>query len=118
MAATALQDGIFAFFCAAGIAATIWTAASVFLRAGRPIIPGLLLILPLRGDAPAMEQDVRELRRIAYNLPGAKLILADCGLTDDARKLARYLARRESGAILTEPKIDINWIYTGERAEI
>ena len=102
MALTAIQDGLLIFFCAAGMAATVWTAAGVFLRAGRPSIPGLLLILPVQGDAPAMEQDVRELRRIAYQIPGVKLILADCGLNHDARELARYLISREPGAVLTD----------------
>lgn len=98
----AFQDGILAFFAAVGVATVVWLAAGALLHAGRPIIPGLLLLLPLRGDAPAMEQDVRELRRIRHLLPGSRLILADCGLTEEARKLARYLAFREEGAELTE----------------
>ena len=95
------QEGILAFFCAVGVVAVVWLAAGALLHAGRPTVPGLTLILPLRGDAPAMEQDVREVRRILHQLPGARMVLADCGLSDEARDLARYLAAREPGASLT-----------------
>ena len=32
-----------------------------------------------------MEADVRELRRLQSRLPGARMVLVDCGLTEDAR---------------------------------
>ena len=78
----------------------VWLAAGALFHAGRPMVPGLLLVLPLRGEALAMEADVRELRRLQGRLPGAKIILADCGLTEDARGLAQYLADREELAEL------------------
>ena len=40
-----------------------------------------------------MEADVRSLRRIRGQLPGAKILLADCGLSTEARALADYLAQ-------------------------
>ena len=101
---TLLQDGILAFFSAVGMTTVVWLAAGAVLHAGRPTIPGLLLVLPLRGDALAMEADVRELRRIQGRLPGAKIILADCGLTEDAREVAQYLADREENAELVDAK--------------
>ena len=93
-----LQDGLIAFFSAVGVTTVVWLTAGAFLRAGRPAIPGLLLVLPLRGEAPAMEADVRELRRARHSLPGARIVLADCGLTEDARAMANYLADREKDA--------------------
>ena len=99
---TLLQDGAIAFLSAVGVTALVWIAAGALFRAGRPAIPGLLLVLPLRGEALAMEADVRELRRLRNRLPGARLVLADCGLTADARALAAYLADREPGAVLTD----------------
>lgn len=95
-----LQDGVLAFFSAVGMTAVVWIAAGALQRAGRPTVPGLLLVLPLRGDALAMENDVRELRRIQGRLPGARIVLTDCGLTEDARALAAYLAQREKNAVL------------------
>lgn len=97
-----LQDGLIAFFAAVGLTAVVWMVAGSLLHAGRPAVPGLLLVLPLRGEALAMEADVRELRRLQGRLPGAKIVLADCGLTADARALAQYLADREKNAVLTD----------------
>ena len=34
-------------------------------------------------------------------LPGARVVLVDCGLTGEAKALAEYLARREKDAVLT-----------------
>ena len=96
-----LQDGVLAFRSAVGLTTIVWTVAGALLHlGGRPAIPGLLLVLPLKGEALAMEADVRELRRVQGGLPGAKIILADCGLTADAQALARYLAQREKNAAL------------------
>ena len=95
-----LQDGLIAFFSAVGVVTVVWMAAGVLLRAGRPTIPGLLLVLPLRGEALAMEADVRELRRVQNQLPGSRILLADCGMTEDARQMALYLADRQENAEL------------------
>ena len=99
---TLLQDGILAFFSAVGMTTVVWLAAGAVLHAGRPTIPGLLLVLPLRGDALAMEADVRELRRVQGRLPGAKILLADCGMTEEARALGAYLADREEDTALVD----------------
>ena len=93
---TLLQDGLIAFFSAVGVTTLVWIVAGAFFRAG------LLLVLPLRGEALAMEADVRELRRLRGRLPGARIVLADCGLTRDARALAAYLADRDPGVALTD----------------
>ena len=96
-----LQDGVLAFLSAVGLTTIVWVIAGALVHlGGRPAIPGLLLVLPLRGQALAMEADVRELRRLQGSLPGAMIILADCGLTPDAQALARYLAEREKNAAL------------------
>ena len=94
---TLLQDGLIAFLSAVGVTTLVWIVAGAFFRAGRPAVPGLLLVLPLRGEALAMEADVRELRRLRGRLPGARIVLADCGLTRDARALAAYLT---DGAVI------------------
>ncbi len=99
-----LQDGLLAFFSAVGLTTVVWLAAGAFLHAGRSAIPGLLLLLPLRGDALAMEADVRELRRARYRLPGARIVLADCGMSQDARDLAEYLTKREEDVVLIDGK--------------
>ena len=50
---TLLQDGLIAFLSAVGLTALVWLVAGAVLHTGRPIVPGLLLVLPLRGEAPA-----------------------------------------------------------------
>ena len=97
-----VYDGLLAFFSAVGMTTVVWLAAGALFHAGRPMVPGLLLVLPLRGEALAMEADVRELRRLQGRLPGAKIVLADCGMSDDARALAAYLADREENVVLTD----------------
>ena len=99
---TLLQDGVIAFLSAVGVTALVWIVAGALFRAGRPAIPGLLLVLPLRGEALDMEAAVRDLLRLMNRLPGARIVLADCGLPADARALAAYLADREPGAVLTD----------------
>lgn len=99
---TLLQDGLIAFLSAVGLTALVWLVAGAVLHTGRPIVPGLLLVLPLRGEALAMEADVRELRRLQSRLPGARMVLVDCGLTEDARGLAQYLADREKRGKLVD----------------
>ena len=102
MEVSVFRDGVIAFFSAVGMTTVVWLLAGAVLHAGRPTIPGLLLVLPVRGDAPALEHDVRELRRIQGGLPGAKIVIADCGLTEEARGLANYLADREENAAVTD----------------
>ena len=48
------RDGVIAFFSAVGMTTVVWLLAGALLHAGRPAIPGLLLVLPARGDAPAL----------------------------------------------------------------
>ena len=99
---TLLQDGLIAFFSAVGVTTLVWIVAGAFFRAGRPAVPGLLLVLPLRGQALAMEADVRELKRLCHRLPGARIVLADCGMSEDARSLAEYMAGRTENITLAE----------------
>ena len=96
------RDGVIAFFSAVGMTTVVWLLAGAVLHAGRPTIPGLLLVLPVRGEALALEHDVRELRRVRCQLPGARIVLADCGMTEEARALASYLSARTEGVSLTE----------------
>jgi hypothetical protein len=107
-----LQDGLIAFFSAVGVVTVVWMAAGALLHAGRPTIHGLLLVLPLRGEAPAMEADVRELRRVQHQLPGSRILLADCGMTEDARQMACYLAdRQEDAELYMAEEDDSLWPY-------
>ena len=39
------RDGVIAFFSAVGMTTVVWLLAGALLHAGRPTIPGLLLVL-------------------------------------------------------------------------
>ena len=67
---TLLQDGLIAFLSAVGVTTLVWIVAGPFFRAGRPAVPGPLLVLPLRGEALAMEADVRERGACGGACPG------------------------------------------------
>ena len=86
------RDGVIAFFSAVGMTTVVWLLAGALLHAGRPVIPGLLLVLPAQLPHIVFQ------RRVQGSLPGAKLVIADCGLTEEARGLADYLAVREENA--------------------
>ena len=101
-----LQDGVIAFLSAVGLAALVWLVAGALLRGREPEVSGVVLALPLRGEALSMEADVRALRRIQAQLPGSRIELRDCGLTPQARALAEYLVRRQEGAELTDAMIE------------
>ena len=94
-----MQEGIMAFFSAVGMTTIVWLAVELVFRPGRRGVPHLRLVLPLTGEAPAMEHDVRTLRRIQAQYPGALIVLEDHGLTAEGRALARYLAEREDHAV-------------------
>ena len=102
-----LQDGVIALLSAIGLASVVWLTAGALLPGSKCTNPELLLVLPLRGEAPAMEADLRELRRTRRELPGATIVLADCGMTDGARQLAEYYCEKESGVTLRRPPLEI-----------
>ena len=97
-----LQDGIIAFLSAVGLTTVVWLAAGTVLHAGRPAFPGLMLVLPLRGEALALEGDFRELRRVRHRLPGSRIVLADCCIIVFVYVFVCYLAEREENVILAE----------------
>ena len=95
-----LRDGVLAFLAAVGLTTLVWMGTSALLHTGRHRIPGLLLVLPVRGDAPELENSLRELVQLRQELPEAEIVVADRGLSEESRRLARYLVTREEHASL------------------
>lgn len=85
-----LEDGLIAFLSAVGLTACVWLIAGTFLQDARCRNHEILLVLPLRGGAPAMEADIRNLLRTRRGLPEARIVLVDCGLTPENRDMAEY----------------------------
>ena len=98
-----LRDGVLAFLSAVGLTTCVWLTAGAFLNREKRRNPGVLLVLPLTGDAPAMTQDVRELLRLRRELPESTIVLEDRGLTPESRALAEYFCRKYTGVELREP---------------
>ena len=95
-----LQDGILAFLCAVGLTACVWLVAGSLLT-GKCRNGQVRLVLPLEGEAPAMESDLRDLLRTRHTLPLATIVLVDCGMTPEARRMAEFLAARHQRVELT-----------------
>ena len=95
-----LEDGLIAFFSAVGVTSCVWLIAGALLGAGRCRNPAVRLVLPVEGDAPAMEADLRELVRLRRQAPRATIVLENRGLTEEARRLAEYFCLRYDGVTL------------------
>jgi hypothetical protein len=95
-----LEDGLIAFFSAVGVTACVWLVAGALLGAGKCRNPEIRLVLPLYGEAPAMEADLRDLLRLRRQLPGAVIVLEDRGMTEEAQELATYFCLRHAGVEL------------------
>ena len=93
---TLLQDGLIAFFSAVGVTTLVWIVAGPFFRAGRPAVPGLLLVLPLRGGPWPWRRTCRSCGLRGSSAWGQNRA-ADCWANQDARALAAYLADRDPG---------------------
>lgn len=89
-----LQDGLIAFLSAVGLTSCVWLLAGAVLGAGKCRNPSVRLVLPVEGDAPAMEQDLRDLLRVRRQLPGAVIVLEDRGLSEEGREMADCFSRR------------------------
>ena len=88
---------------AVGLTACVWLAAGVFLPGGCRN-PEVRLVLPLRDGAPNLEADLRELLRARRTLPLARIVLLDCGMTEEARKTAEYFCLRRRNVELEDGK--------------
>lgn len=87
------------FFAACGVLMLLWCAA------GRVLQPVLrqtaLTLLPVRGDAGALEQAVRAWRQLkGGGLSTRRLLVVDCGLTPSGRTLAERLCAQDEDITL------------------
>ena len=97
-----LHDGVIAFLSAVGLASLLWSLAGLMVRRPAPAIHGLMLVLPLQGNTLSAEADLRELRRLRRALPGSRLALHNCGLSEEGLALVRTLARREKNILFID----------------
>ena len=89
------QDGVVAMLAAVGVTAIVWTVASAFLSLGRRSILRPVVLLPAWGDAPALQQSVRHLERLRGDMSRrcAVIVILDCGLSPEGRRVGEILSR-------------------------
>lgn len=98
------QDAVVAALAATGIASMVWVllCETIFYTAPNRQRQALVL-LPARGDGDGLEQQVRslELLRRERGLIGP-VLLVDCGLTEEGRRLCSLLERGDRRVILCQ----------------
>ena len=90
------QDGIVALLAAVGLASIIWTVVRAIVFAGPERRREIGFLLPAQGDGENLEQQVRQLSRLRYEQGVLGMVLVvDCGLSEEGRKLAKVLSRED-----------------------
>jgi len=100
---TLLQDGVIAFLAAVGLTALVWLIVGLFPHLKRPKADALLLV-PARDDT-ALEYSVHELEELRLQINrAAPILIVDCGMGEENRKIAELLIGEEEGVMLTTPE--------------
>ncbi len=88
------QDGVMAMLAAIGLASIIWTVVRAVLFAGPERRVETAALLPARGDGGGLEEQVAALEALRRE-QGAfgRVLLVDCGLSEEGRRRAELLAR-------------------------
>lgn len=87
-----LHDGVIAALSAIGLTAVIWVIAGAILHPRRRGTLDAVAVVPARGAAENLEHTVRALERSRYEEGGfARIVILDCGLSEDALKVADVL---------------------------
>lgn len=96
------QDGLVAMLAAIGLASMMWAAVkTVLYTPAARRRQGAAALVPAQGDGELLEQQFRSLQRLRRDL-GAfdRILVVDCGLSEEGVKLARLLVREDRWAAL------------------
>lgn len=90
------QDGVVALLAAIGLACVVWTVVRAALYTGPERRKSVVALLPAAGGGDGLEEQVKTLRalRSEQELFGM-VLLVDCGLSEEGRRLAQLLARED-----------------------
>jgi hypothetical protein len=88
------QDGLVALLAVIGLASLLWMAVTAILYAPPRRSPQVLALISAQGDGETLEDQVRDLERLRQERHViGRVLLVDCGLSDQGRRLAELLAR-------------------------
>lgn len=96
------QDGLVAMLAAVGLASLMWAVVKAVLYAGpERRRQGAVALIPAQGDGELLEQQIRALQRLRQD-QGAfdRILVVDCGLSEEGAKLARLLVKEDRWTVL------------------
>ena len=96
-----LQDGVIAALAAVGLATIVWFTVTALTHPRERVRSETAVIVPARGAAEALEHTVRTLES-----GFSRIIIADCGMDEDAQRVAQLLCR-ESFDVTVCPQGDL-----------
>lgn len=98
-------DGVVAFLAAVGLTALLWLLAGALTKRKEMPLPAAV-VLPVSGEAEEMEAAVRLARAAARQLgETAPVLLADCGLHEEAIRRARLLEKSGRVELLRQSEL-------------
>ena len=91
-----LQDGVVAALAAIGLTAVIFLLVSAIVHPRRRGTIPATAVIEACGEAKTLEYTVRALLRSRYEEGGfSRVVIVDCGLADEPRRVAELLCRSE-----------------------
>ena len=96
-----LQQAVLALLSAVGIVSLCWEFGGRALSGGREPIEHCTALVSAAGEAPGLERTVRALLHTAVGgRRFQKILIADCGLSKEARTLAELLSAEHAAVVL------------------
>lgn len=93
-----LQSGVIAALAAIGLTSLVWLTVSVVCSPRLPECAAAAAVVPASGSAERLEQTVRHLQRVRYEERAfSRIVILDCGMDAEARRLAELLCRENYG---------------------
>ena len=104
-----LHDGVIAALSAIGLTAVIWVLAGVILHPRRRGTLDAVAVIPASGAAENLEYTVRALERSRFEEGGfTRIVILDCGLSEDALHVADVLCRDDYGVTVCKKETIAN----------
>lgn len=97
------QDGVVAGLAAVGLASILWMAVRGLLFSRPAGRFRAIALVPVRGDCETLEGQIRSLTLIASQQGTiSRVLMVDCGLTEEGQKLCRLLAEDERWVVFCQ----------------